>query len=51
MIMLCHEMKWDYWTYINQPNWFIDLLVTKWNIDIRYTNLETGEIHKKYGKR
>lgn len=26
-------MGWDYWTYRNQPAWFIDLLMTKKIID------------------
>jgi len=40
MILLCHEMKWDYFTYMSQPNWFIDGLIEKINIDIKYQNQE-----------
>ena len=24
--IMCKEMKWDYWTYMNQPAWFIETL-------------------------
>jgi hypothetical protein len=26
IIMTCREMKWDYWTYLKQPTWFISNL-------------------------
>jgi len=40
MIMMCHEMKWDYWTYLKQPAWFIIGLRTKINTEIAYQNLQ-----------
>ena len=32
-VIICDFMGWDYWTYRNQPAWFIDLLMTKKIID------------------
>jgi len=32
-VIICDYMKWDYWTYIKQPSWFIDLLIIKMRID------------------
>jgi len=40
MILLCHEMKWDYFTYIRQPSWFITCLNEKINIENKYQNQE-----------
>ena len=47
MIMLCHEMKWDYWTYLSQPEWFVIGLRAKLNADAHYSNLQ----QKKSSKR
>lgn len=32
-VIICDYMKWDYWTYVKQPSWFIDLLIIKMRID------------------
>lgn len=26
--LVCREMKWDWYTYRQQPQWFIDVLLT-----------------------
>lgn len=53
MIILCHEMKWDYFTFINQPTWFITGLREKINLEVTFENLKTRRLNKqlKYGGR
>jgi hypothetical protein len=37
MIEICQYMKgWDYYTYMNQPTWFLELIRLKRNIDGKY---------------
>jgi len=31
-------MKWDYFTYLNQPTWFLDALKLVNNIDAEHQN-------------
>lgn len=33
IIAICQEMKWDYYTYLRQPIWFINLLKIKLKVD------------------
>lgn len=35
IVVLCQRMGWDYWTYLSQPTWFVDLLMEKMNIDAK----------------
>jgi hypothetical protein len=30
---LCEKMGWDYYTYLDQPVWFVELLIQKLEID------------------
>ncbi len=39
-------MKWDYWTYLSQPDWFITGLVTKINVETRYQELQNKKENK-----
>lgn len=34
-IAVCERMRWDYFTYQEQPTWFIEGLLRKWEIDHR----------------
>jgi hypothetical protein len=36
MVEVCRYMGWDYWEYIRQPSWFIDLIATKMNVDTEH---------------
>jgi hypothetical protein len=36
MIEVCSFMGWDYFTYKNQPSWFIDLIVKKLSLESEY---------------
>lgn len=38
MLRICELMHWDYWTYIEQPQWFIDALLDKFEIDFKRNN-------------
>jgi len=38
MVLLCREMKWDYFTYVKQPAWFLDLIKTIIGMDAEYQN-------------
>jgi len=29
MVAICHEFKWTYQQYVNQPTWFIELIKAK----------------------
>lgn len=40
-------MKWDYYTYIEQPAWFTDAIRIVKNADAYYHNIEK----KHYGKQ
>jgi hypothetical protein len=30
---VCREYKWDYWTYLDQPYWFIKAITERMKID------------------
>lgn len=36
--MVCEKMSWTYEEYNSQPNWFIETLLIKWNLDGEYQN-------------
>lgn len=40
-------MKWDYWTYTNQPIWFIEGLRIKMNLDSQYQEAEARRASRK----
>lgn len=42
-------MKWDYYTYLKQPKWFIDGLFTVKNIDAEIHNIKERQNKKRYG--
>lgn len=42
-------MKWDYHTYLEQPDWFIEGLRLKINYDNREKNKQQKKLSKKYG--
>mgnify|MGYP007071573818 CR=1 FL=1 len=31
--IICEKMGWDYYTYLDQPTWFVELLIQKMEID------------------
>lgn len=40
-------MKWDYQTYLNQPDWFIKSIRNKMSIDIQNQNRQMKKINRK----
>lgn len=42
-------MKWDYETYLKQPNWFIDLILMKQKVDSEFAEVEANKIKSKNG--
>jgi len=47
MLIMCHEMKWDYWTFLKQPTWFVEGLRTKMVIEAKTQNIKQKEAHRK----
>jgi len=39
---ICERMGWDYHTYLNQPLWFIRLLMRKFEVDAQEAKRSTG---------
>lgn len=39
-VLLCEKMGWDYYTYLRQPLWFINLIVGKMQIDAKEAKKE-----------
>jgi len=38
VIDICEQFGWDYWTYMNQPTWFIDMIIEKRKIEAKKEN-------------
>lgn len=43
MAICCEKMNWTYQEYISQPNWFIELLLLKWNIENEVNKKQNGK--------
>ena len=35
MVAICETMGWDYFQYLEQPSWFVDLIIEKMSIDAK----------------
>lgn len=44
---MCEKMKWDYWTYMKQPTWFIETLLMKMSVDAEQAEIETKRLKNK----
>lgn len=44
IVDLCHEMKWGYRQYLSEPDWFLDLLQTKIQIDRKKERQRIGQM-------
>ena len=40
-------MSWDYWTYLKQPNWFIDTILIKQKIDSEFADIQAKKNKSK----
>ena len=47
MLVLCEKMKWTYEEYLRQPDWFLDLLSLKMNLDNEYQEKEMKKAERK----
>jgi hypothetical protein len=36
VVLLCKQMKWDYYTFMQQPEWFVNLIRLTNNLDAEY---------------
>lgn len=45
--MLCEKMGWTFQQYCSQPDWFIDLLLIKGNLDSQYQKREIRKAREK----
>jgi len=42
-------MGWDYWIYLKQPLWFIDLIMMKMAVDSEYAEIEIKKLKSMNG--
>jgi len=47
MVAVCQEFGWDYYTYINQPSWFLALVRHKLIIDNKEMEMKMKKRHGK----
>lgn len=47
ILELCEKYGWDYYTYLNQPSWFLELAKIKYSLD----NQKLARANKKYGRK
>jgi len=47
LVILCEKMKWTYEEYLKQPDWFLDLLTLKMNLDSEYESKEIEKAKKE----
>ena len=48
IVEVCRAYKWDFYTYLAQPSWFLDLILEKMSIDA--TKAEAEARKSKKGK-
>ncbi len=44
MAMICEKMGWTYSEYVNQPDWFLQLLIMKFGADAEHQNRLNKEL-------
>lgn len=50
MVMICEAMGWTYEQYRQNPQWFIELLIMKKNLDYNKEKREADKLKNKYGR-
>ena len=38
MVNVCEKMGWDFFTYMAQPKWFVDLIAAKMGVEAKHFN-------------
>lgn len=51
MVSLCEKMSWTFEEYLDQPEWFIKLLLEKMFADARHENRQARKMKLSHGKR
>jgi len=51
ILEVCKYMKWDYWTYLKQPSWLIDLVLSKQRVDSEFAEIQAKKINSQNGRR
>lgn len=41
VVEICMKFGWDYYTYMEQPSWFIDLIIFRMTIDAKKAKQES----------
>ena len=47
MVAVCEKMGWDYFIYNEQPQWFIDLIIAKMNLDAKHLSQQMRKGKRK----
>lgn len=48
---VCIYMGWDYWTYLKQPSWFIELVLMKQKVDAEFVEIQAKKNKSKLNGR
>jgi len=48
MVVICEKFGWDYYTYLSQPNWFLELAKIKYKLDGERIEKEIRKSNSKY---
>ena len=51
ILEICKYMNWDYQTYLKQPYWLIDLILSKQKIDAEFAEIQTKKLKSKQSGR
>jgi hypothetical protein len=46
MAEICQKMGWDFFTYWKQPDWFLELLKLKFEIESKQLEKENNKLNK-----
>ncbi len=42
MFYICREMGWDYWTYMQQPKFFVEIIVKELQREAKQLKKQNG---------
>jgi hypothetical protein len=49
IVEICRQFKWDYYTYLAQPVWFVDLIIEGMKIDAMKAEREQAKAKRQAG--
>jgi len=50
-VYVCERMGWDYFTYMSQPQWFLELIIGKLEIEAKREAKESSKVLHKIPRR